>query len=92
MPYPGGFEDREDEDDFNEEEEDDGHGGYIRSANDHVILLVDARKNMMEQMDQNANDDSGVSITQIFSVKGSMVHELYNHVLINHLPVTTGTG
>ena len=45
MPYPGGEYEAEDELDDVEEEHD------IRSSNDHCIILIDARRNMFEAME-----------------------------------------
>lgn len=56
MSYSGGYK-REEHDDVKddeafEEDEDGAHEGHARSRNDHVILLVDARKNMLETMNE----------------------------------------
>lgn len=52
MPYNGGY-DNVDEDELNDELEDDGQGGHYKAADDHVIVLVDARKNMFQTMHDN---------------------------------------
>lgn len=41
------------EDHLNDQLEDDGQDEHARTASDHVIMLVDARKNMLEPMDDN---------------------------------------
>lgn len=55
--YSRGDEDDEFNDDV-EEEDDDGKGGVVRSSNDHNILLIDARPNMFEPI----NDAGDVSV------------------------------
>lgn len=40
------------DDEVFEEDESGDHEGHARSRNDHVILLVDARKNMLETMNE----------------------------------------
>ena len=56
MPYSGGYYKEEDDDLNDEEEEEEGGAGEIKSANDHCILLIDARTNMFEVV----NDDGEV--------------------------------
>lgn len=51
MAYYGDYNMEEDE--LNDPLEDDGQGGHARTANDHVIMLVDARQNMLEPKDDN---------------------------------------
>ncbi len=53
MPYYGGYKEEDDDLDNDEEEEE---GGEMKSANDHCILLIDARPNMFEVI----NDDGDV--------------------------------
>jgi len=53
MPYAGGYKEEDDDLDNDGEEEE---GGEMKSANDHCILLIDARPNMFEVV----NDDGDV--------------------------------
>ena len=52
--FSGGF--KEDFDLNDEDEEDEGDGGEMKTVNDHCILLIDARPNMFEPL----NDDGDV--------------------------------
>lgn len=52
MSYSGGYKDEDDLHDDEEEEE----GGEMKTVNDHCILLIDARPNMFEPL----NDDGDV--------------------------------
>lgn len=54
MSYSGGFKEEYDLKD-DEEAEEDG-GGEMKTVNDHCILLIDARPNMFEPL----NDDGDV--------------------------------
>lgn len=55
MSYSGGFKEEYDLND-DEEEAEDGEGGEMKTVNDHCILLIDARPNMFEPI----NDDGDV--------------------------------
>lgn len=52
MSYSGGY--KEEDDDLDNEEGEEG--GEMKSSNDHCIILIDARPNMFEPM----NDDGDV--------------------------------
>lgn len=54
MAYSGGYADKE-EDDLKADEEEE-EGGEMKTVNDHCILLIDARPNMFEPL----NDDGDV--------------------------------
>lgn len=55
MSYSGGFKEEYDLED-DEEGEEEGQGGEMKTVNDHCILLIDARPNMFEPL----NDDGDV--------------------------------
>eukprot|EP00752_Nemacystus_decipiens_P005093 g4622.t1 len=57
MSYYGGFKEEYDVDDGDEDEE--GEGGEMKTVNDHCILLIDARPNMFEPL----NDDGDTPFT-----------------------------
>lgn len=57
MSHSGGFKEEYDlNDDGDGDEEVEGEGGEMKTVNDHCILLIDARPNMFEPL----NDDGDV--------------------------------
>lgn len=51
MSYSGGYGRDYVDDDLNDDVEEGEGDGQVRSSNDHIILLIDARTNMFEAVD-----------------------------------------